>query len=392
MRVLVVTNDLPTSRFDPQMSFIRDQACALARRGVDVSIIVARPWQWSWPVIGSPRWQQASFGSDRLDLQELRSVTEIRCLSFPGRINYLACAAAQSLQIRTLRREIQSGKYDAVLVHSEISAWAIRRVVARQKVPMVLVIHGEYKIRSAESRTGQKVLAEACRYSSALVLVGAGVKVPSEISTRACMIPNGYMPLDPVEGREEVSLIRPPACLILSVSRLVEIKGIQDNIKALARLRSNGIAAHYWIIGDGPLRSNLLSLAKELGVEDSVTFIGTISREKLGAYIEACDFFSLPSSREPFGIAHLEAAALGKPVICASGTGPAAFLEHGISAIHVSPGDVEGLADAWQELAQDTNLRASIGARAQQAGTKLTWDVNAERIEALFAELIASDS
>ncbi len=107
----------------------------------------------------------------------------------------------------------------------------------------------------------------------------------------------------------------PKGTKLCSVARLIPWKGIDTIISAI-----KDIDVRYIIIGDGPWRTHLETLAKKEHVTDKVTFFGKIPHEKVQQYIKSCDLLIVPSLYEPFGIAILDGFAAGIPTI-ASNTG-----------------------------------------------------------------------
>ena len=69
------------------------------------------------------------------------------------------------------------------------------------------------------------------------------------------------------------------------------------------------------VVGDGEERGLLVQMARDLGLEDKVTFVGKVTNEDVGTYIAAADIFVLPSISESFGIVNLEAMACGLPIL-----------------------------------------------------------------------------
>lgn len=99
-------------------------------------------------------------------------------------------------------------------------------------------------------------------------------------------------------------------CNLLVVGRLVEDKGIDLAIKALAELPVNFTLT---IVGDGPEHGKLVSLAEDLRVSDRVRFVGKSNSPE--RYYQSCDIFLMTSKYEPFGQTILEATACGLPVV-----------------------------------------------------------------------------
>lgn len=148
--------------------------------------------------------------------------------------------------------------------------------------------------------------------------------------------------------------------LIVSVGRLVYYKGFDVLIRAL-----RGIDASLVIVGDGPLEGALRTLAQETGVR--VTFAGSVSDADLLTYLAAADCFVLASTSraESFGIATLEAQALGVPAIVTDvGTGTVEAIAPGETGLVVPPGDERALRDAIESLMREHGLRERMGTAA----------------------------
>ena len=104
---------------------------------------------------------------------------------------------------------------------------------------------------------------------------------------------------------------------ILSVSRIVESKGIQDVLAALKILRyeKSFINFNYTVIGSGAYKNQLIELTKQMNLSDYVRFLGFVENDKLAMYYAKSDYFILPSHTEAFGIVFLEAIAHNLPCI-----------------------------------------------------------------------------
>jgi glycosyltransferase involved in cell wall biosynthesis len=109
---------------------------------------------------------------------------------------------------------------------------------------------------------------------------------------------------------------------LLYAGRLLWWKGVHLAIRALSDARDLGVDAKLTIIGDGPARSDLQTLARRLGVSDHVVWRGKLSRAELLAVYPRHHAFLFPSLHEAGGTVILEAWAYGLPVICLSLGGP----------------------------------------------------------------------
>ena len=159
-------------------------------------------------------------------------------------------------------------------------------------------------------------------------------------------------------------------------------KGVDVLLRALA-----GVPASLVLVGDGPLRGSLESLARELGVQERVRFLGRVSdAERLDWYRRA-DVFVLPSvtRQEAFGMVQVEAMLCGRPVVSTDlPTGVPWVNRDGESGLVVPPGDAEALTAALRRLCQDPVLRARLG---QGALTRAREYFGAERMCRSFDEL-----
>ncbi|NND70394.1 MAG: glycosyltransferase family 4 protein, partial [Rhodothermales bacterium] len=107
---------------------------------------------------------------------------------------------------------------------------------------------------------------------------------------------------------------------VLTVSRLVERKGIDTVLRSLPTVLQKVPELSYVVVGDGPDLDRLTSLAQTLNVDSHVEFVGPIAPNELPELYHHCDVFVMPSRNSPpdvegFGIVFLEANACGKPVI-----------------------------------------------------------------------------
>ena len=118
------------------------------------------------------------------------------------------------------------------------------------------------------------------------------------------------------------------------------------------------------IVGDGPDRSALESMARELGIEERVHFRGTVGRDDVLRLFRASDAALLSSAWENFPHAVVEALAVGCPVVATRVGGIPEVVRDGENGLLVPPLDTDGLASAISRLADDSGLRARVAAAA----------------------------
>ncbi len=119
------------------------------------------------------------------------------------------------------------------------------------------------------------------------------------------------------ELRESLAL-SPDIKILLSLSRVSYEKNIQAIIRSLPDVLAENAAVRLIVAGDGPYLDNLKSLAKDIGVEDRVLFVGMVPPEQTVLYYRMADFFVSASTSETQGLTFLESLASGTPVIAQS--------------------------------------------------------------------------
>lgn len=138
-------------------------------------------------------------------------------------------------------------------------------------------------------------------------------------------------------------------------------KGIPVLLRALSAKELSGVKAV--IVGGGDLKPKLEAEAKTLGVAPRVVFAGPVSDEELPEYHRLGDAFAFPSvdRSEAFGIAALEAAATGVPVVATDLPGVRTVVRHGVNGLRVAPGSASALALALAAILGDEASRRRFG-------------------------------
>lgn len=210
------------------------------------------------------------------------------------------------------------------------------------------------KVRDAEivltcTSEGQRRLAELSGGETPVVLAYHGVETAGR----------RQQPADPSQ---------PP--VILSVGRLVEKKGHETLLQAVALLRDRGCAFRLRIVGEGAEWARLQRLVHELDLEESVTFTGPLSEAEVVGEYERAQVFALAcrelenGDRDGIPNVVLEAMAHGLPIVSTSSAGILEAVTHEQSALLAAPGDAAGFADQVERLLLEPGLRERIGARA----------------------------
>lgn len=158
---------------------------------------------------------------------------------------------------------------------------------------------------------------------------------------------------------------------LLSVGRCVEKKGFDDLLRALALLPKD---VHWRLlqIGGGPLRPQLMALAKELGIEERCRFQGARPQEDVFAAYRSADLFALTArvaedgDRDGLPNVLMEAQSQGLACLATRVGAIEELIEDGASGVLTQGGDIAAMAVGLERLMRDPALRARLGAAGQQ--------------------------
>ncbi|NLY74957.1 MAG: glycosyltransferase family 4 protein [Firmicutes bacterium] len=123
--------------------------------------------------------------------------------------------------------------------------------------------------------------------------------------------------------------------VVTSICRLEPVKGVDSLIKAVPVVRRKIKNVRFWIVGGGGQYRALMKLAQDLGVAKLIKFWG--ERRDIGNFLAVTDIFVLPSFREPFSGALIEAAYWAKPAIAANIDGNAEIISHNETGLLINP-------------------------------------------------------
>ncbi len=273
-----------------------------------------------------------------------------------------------------------------------------RRVGARTHAPVVNTVHvvpgaarldGEpatqAAVRALLNRASRRTVARFVAVSEA---VGNGLTADGVDPSRIVVIPNG---VDTAALRETASR---DACVTLAetsrrvgfVGRLEKVKGCEFFIRAAALLAADHPDARFVVAGTGSRAGELRALAAELGLGDTVDFVGYV--ESAPGLLAALDVVVVPSLSEASGLTAIEALALNVPVVASRVGGLPEVVLDGVTGLLAPPGDAGAIAGAVRRLLGDPALARSLAAAgAQRVEERFALDQMVEGYVGLYAEL-----
>jgi N-acetyl-alpha-D-glucosaminyl L-malate synthase BshA len=197
--------------------------------------------------------------------------------------------------------------------------------------------------------------------------------------------------------RRTDSLLRARFCppgrcdaIVMHVSNFRAVKRVDLALEVFRRIHRR-VRARFVLVGDGPVREEVERRASEYGLADEVSFVG--EQQDLVAWLSIGDLFLLPSAKESFGLAALEAMACEVPVVASNVGGLPEIIENGVTGFACPPDAMDLMADRGIALLSDPALRASITeAAAEMVRTRYCTDRIVPLYEAEYQAVLAHDS
>ncbi len=175
------------------------------------------------------------------------------------------------------------------------------------------------------------------------------------------------LPLGTARPRPDVMSPR-----LLYAGRLLEWKGVDLALIAVARIKERFPAVHFTVVGQGPARARLQELATHLGLQSNVRWLGWQPQDRLQQQYQSFDLLLFPSLRDSGGMVVLEALAHGLPVVCTDLGGPGHIVDSTCGRVLPTANRghhqlAEAIADAALRILQVPDVLASLsfGARVR---------------------------
>jgi phosphatidylinositol alpha-1,6-mannosyltransferase len=374
MRLLVVTNDFP-----PRVGGINHYVAELVRRfpSGDVTVFAS-----SWP------------GDEDFD-----AAYPHRVIRWPQRAMYPTAVVRD--RVEELVRETGA---DVLLFGAAIPLAMMGRPIERRTgVPYASFTHG-VEVWAGQVPGTRAVLSSIARHAALLMGVSQWtidqLRAVVGDAPRIELLPPGIDPdrfhpgVSDEAVRRRFGLDGHP--VISCVARLTLRKGQDKVIRALPWVAREFPDVRFLVVGSGPDRERLEGLAHRKRVADRVVFAGEVPHDVLPQYFRAGDVFVMPCRTrklglevEGFGLAFLEASAVGRPAIAGdSGGAPEAVL-HGETGLVVDGGEVDEVAEAITDLLGNPERAAKLGTRgADRVRRDFTWAALSLRLRGLLVDAL----
>jgi phosphatidyl-myo-inositol alpha-mannosyltransferase len=288
-----------------------------------------------------------------------------------------------------VKRFLAEGSFDIVHCHGmfwpEISYWAIRH---SRSVNLVTFLTAGFAIQKTGAGMFRSVFKRQLAKIHGRIAISQRAReaaepyVPGEFRIIPCGIDLSRFKPSPLPRS-----LRP--LTILFLGRLDARKGIEVLLRALPMVLKSVPAARLAVVGRGPGESRARHLSRELGVSNSVDFLGSARPEDLPRHYAGCDVYCAPGlGGETLGIVLLEAMASGAPVVASRIPGYDETVRDGIDGILVPPADPDALASSLVSILTDEPRRRALAAAGLKRVQEYAWPKIAQRTLVFYRELL----
>ncbi len=257
---------------------------------------------------------------------------------------------------------------DILHVHYAIphasAAFMAQQILKSQgiNIPFVTTLHGTDITLVGKDPSFEPVISFCINQSDAVTAVSQSLKDDTYThfnTTREIQVVPNFIKskdfLTPIDYEKRRHYAKDEERILCHISNFRKVKRVEDVLRMFAIVNKE-IPSKMIFAGDGPERNSLERLSRELGICGRVLFIGNVS--DTSHVLEISDLFILPSETESFGLAALEAMAVGVPVISSNTGGIPEVNIHGVSGYLSEVGDLEDMAkNAIQLLKDETKFQ-----------------------------------
>ena len=346
MYVLIIGRGYPTAKYKMNGIFEFDQAKALQNSGIQViyAALDARSIR---------RWRKWG-----LEKKQIRGI-QVYALNIPlGRIHRSLRDKINVLALRYLYRQIVREQGLPQIIHSHFigTGYIAARVFQDSAIPLVLTEHysgmNQKKLSSYHLKLGW---ATYPRMTKVIAVSGAlAGNLKEKFGITAAVIPN-VVDLKKFSWREKPENTSENNFNFVSVGNLTSSKKMDLLISSFQRAFKDQPNVKLYIFGEGPDRTKLENLIKELDLSRQVYLMGLTERSLIAARMGQSDCFVLASESETFGLAYVEALACGLPVIATTCGGPEEYVDRS-NGLLIPVNDRERLVEALKKMQRDIDV------------------------------------
>ncbi|MFH1699537.1 MAG: glycosyltransferase [Candidatus Zixiibacteriota bacterium] len=291
------------------------------------------------------------------------------------------------LNISSAKKEISNFNPDIVHIHyaTGFALWGIFQNVA----PLVVSVWGTDVADALRKKlmvgpiTKRALRKARVVTASSMFLLKETIRLESSVADKIEYIPFSIN-LNP-QLRKSGSEWKKNGIKFIFAKQYISNYAPEMVLQAYAQARSKMPPSNLLMIGGGSQKEFLEILAENLNISNSVSIKDWVEKNTALELIAGSDIMLMPSYQESFGVAALEAAAYGLPVIATNVGGIPEIINDGINGILIEPGDSNALANAMVKLGNNADMRKSMGEAGMKHFQKnFGWPKSIDKMERVY--------
>ena len=264
------------------------------------------------------------------------------------------------------------------------------------EIPMITTLHGTDITLVGSHPFYKKAVQFSINHSEYVTAVSQSLKDDTErlfeITSDIKVIPN-FIDLQKIKFRdvpcEKIQIAAEDELIITHISNFRPLKRILDILK-IFKIIKDGLNVKLLMVGDGPEKERAIRYCKVNQLEKDVLFVG--KSNEIDNILCFSDLFLLPSEKESFGLAALEAMAHGVPVVCSDIGGLPEVIENGISGFLCPVGDINVMAEKVNYLLSDKERLKLFKSQAYQSSKKFDIKKIISKYESVYNDALETYS
>ncbi len=281
-------------------------------------------------------------------------------------------------------------RYDLVFSHYWLSGWVGEYLQQWWNVPHITMFHTLGAVKNAigigENEPELRIETERDLASKCHHIIAPTEKEKEELILRygsspekISIVPCGvnlalFQPVDKTKAKQKLSLDGDK--VILFVGRIEPLKGVDQLLRAMVYLKNSHKTKLLIVGGDEQSQDEmerLCKLSRDLRIQNSVAFLGTVDHEKLPVFYNAADVCVVPSHYETFGLVALESIACGTPVVATDVGGAKSFIRQGETGYVVTNNNPRHLASKIRLLLHKPGSNGKSASLFRESVTQFSW-------------------
>jgi glycosyltransferase involved in cell wall biosynthesis len=378
------------------------QLCkALAKKGADIEFVL--PYTAKHPGVEFMRVTAAHPQDVEAVMKAGMAYESYKYVKKTGEVRYIDLFGQTNIYEEAVGRIARLGEFDVIHAHD----WMTFRAALRAKMitgkPLIAHVHTVEADRAGKEFGGNSL----CREIEATALSLADRVVAISERTKYDIVREYGIPEDKIEvvhnhfdPTADLNFMDQPEDtknayvyldrmrglgygIVSNIGRMTIQKGLPNLLYAFKIVHDHVPRSLLLLAGAGEQRNELVALAADLGLGDSVVFAGFQRGKRYGDTFKIADVFAMPSFSEPFGIAAMEAVVYGTPLVISKQAGVTEVIRHCLTADHW---DVKELANKITAILQNKALGQELSQNATKEFEKHSWDDSADKLWNVYHE------